>query len=123
MKLASLSVLLLATVVCASAVAQNTPPTAVGQRPFTNVEGSDLKSRMSAGVKQGGAQRGRFWVAYSFDVRPGVAFDVAFTGFRGGAIVLNGSNVDSHFETRNLGVFLLHENARVVRGEIYNLDR
>jgi HEAT repeat protein len=127
MKLASMSVLLLATAVCFSSerpsfVAQNAATASAAQRQFINVDGVDLKSKLSAAAKLGSGQRGRFWVAYAFDVRPGIAFDVAFTGFGGGTVIVNGST-GSPFETRNLGVFLLHEGGRVVRAEIYNLDR
>jgi len=122
MKAASIFLLLIATVV-ATAAQNVTTPSARPQSNFINVDGADLKSRMSDAIKLGSAQRRRFWLAYSFDVKPGIAFDVSFIGSRGASFVVNGSTVSSAFETRNLGVFLLHENAGLVRAEIYNLDR
>jgi HEAT repeat protein len=92
---------------------------------FINVDGPDLKSRFASAVKQG-AQRQRFWVAYTFPVRPGIAFDTTFVGSNGSTIVVNEARVmNSQFETRNVGIFLLHEApaSTLVRAEIYNLDR
>jgi HEAT repeat protein len=62
-----------------------------------------------------------------FDVRPGVAVDADFKGHHGVTNVVGGTSVSvgSQIETRNLGVFLLHEadgNA-IARVEVYNLDR
>src|ERR1051325_2207446 len=54
---------------------------ASAQRPnFIPVEGSDLKSKLDAAVKQGraAAKSSPFWVAYTFDVRPGIAIDPDF---------------------------------------------
>jgi HEAT repeat protein len=96
----------------------------VGQRQnFINVEGPDLQARLAAAVKQG--QGKRFWAAYTFAVRPGVAFDAVFTGSRGSTFTIHGITNNPQLETRNLGIFLLHEGdgRAVVRTEIYNLDR
>ena len=38
------------------------------------VDGPDLKTRYAAAIKLAAAQRGPFWVANTFSVRPGVAF-------------------------------------------------
>ena len=104
-----------------------TAATSLGQSQgnFINVEGPDLKSRLATAVKRGSAQRGRFWVAYTFAVKPGLAFDAVYTGHRGSAISINSKTANSQIETRNLGLFLLHENAggTIARVEIYNLDR
>src|SRR5687768_17572738 len=118
MKIASMCVLLLAAAICVSGVYGS-------QDNFINVEGQDLKSRLAAAVKLGSAQQRRFWVAYTFDVRPGVAFDAVFFGSGGDAMFMNGGIVGSRFETRKLGVFLLHEisGRQIVRAEIYNLER
>jgi HEAT repeat protein len=101
---------------------------AVPQRPgFITVEGATLQSRLDAAKAQGRAASpaARFWTAYSFDVRPGVAVDVDFKG--GSSYSSNGTSFsfDSKTETRNLGVFLLHESdgGAVSRVEVYNLDR
>lgn len=97
---------------------------------FTHVEGVDLKSRLAAAIKQARSRskQTRFWTAYTFDVRPGVGIDVLIIGSSGGSRVDIGGVVrtsDWRFETRNVGVFLLHEadGGAVVRAEIYNLER
>jgi HEAT repeat protein len=72
-----------------------------------------------------------FWVAYAFDVRPGVAVDYAFSDGHGGTSYVSGNSVTINdgsgktIETRNLGVFLLHDSdgRSISRVEIYNLDR
>jgi HEAT repeat protein len=73
----------------------------------------------------------RFWAAYSFDVRPGVAVDPDGGEFRGSMTsygdmtVFFGKSNGVQVETRNLGVFVLYEpdGRRVARVEVYNLDR
>ncbi|MFY9572047.1 MAG: HEAT repeat domain-containing protein, partial [Blastocatellia bacterium] len=79
-------------------------------------------------VRQGRAKQTRFWTAYSFDVRPGVAVDVEYHGdWNTNTTIVNGTSVSvgSKIETRNLGVFMLHEpgDGSIARVEIYNLDR
>ena len=100
-----------------------TAATAGQRQNFINVEGPDLQTRLATAVKQG--QGKRFWTAYTFAVRPGVAFDAVFTGSRGSTFTINGLTNNPQLETRNLGIFLLHEGdgRAVVRTEIYNLDR
>jgi HEAT repeat protein len=108
----------------------------IGQAAFGNfisVEGADLKSKMEAAIKQArsGRSAGRFWTAYSFDVRPGVAVDPGIGQFSGtletygGTSIFIGTSNGMTVETRNLGVFLLRElgGSPVVRVEVYNLDR
>jgi hypothetical protein len=92
---------------------------------FIKVDGPDLKSRLEIAVKQGRGQQKRFWTAYTFDVRPGIAFDAMIIGAGGSRTVINGSMVSSRHETRNVGIFLLHEEGgrSIVRAEIYNLER
>jgi HEAT repeat protein len=101
---------------------------AAPQRPgFLTVDGATLQAKLDAAKAQGRAASpaARFWTAYSFDVRPGVAVDVDFKG--GNSYSTNGTNFsfDSKIETRNLGVFLLHESdgGTVSRVEVYNLER
>jgi HEAT repeat protein len=107
---------------------------AVAQRDkFINVEGSDLRAKIDAAVKRARAssQSSPFWVAYSFDVRPGVAVDAQLNEFRGttndfsGVTISMGTSSGRMVETRNLGVFMLYEASgnSVTRVEIYNLDR
>jgi HEAT repeat protein len=73
----------------------------------------------------------RFWIAYSFDVRPGIAVDPGEGEFKGnmmswdGISVFIGKSNGVNIETRNLGVFVLYEpdGKSVARVEVYNLDR
>ena len=93
---------------------------------FIPIDGTNLKSKIDLAVRQGRAKQTRFWTAYSFDVRPGIAVDYEWRS-NGNTTIVSGTNisVDSKIETRNLGVFVLHEPAdgSIARVEIYNLDR
>src|SRR5262245_41287659 len=99
--------------------------TALESRSFINVDGPDLKSRLETAIGQGRSQQKRFWAAYTFDVRPGIAFDAVIIGSGGSTTVINGSMVSPRYETRNIGIFLLYERdgRSIVRAEIYNLER
>jgi HEAT repeat protein len=108
--------------------------TAQAQRDrFIKVEGADLRAKLETAKGMGRAlsPQTRFWTAYSFDVRPGVAVDPDGGEFRGNMnmygnmIVLTGKANDMTNETRNLGIFLLHEpdGNSINRVEVYNLDR
>ena len=100
---------------------------------FITVEGADLKSKLDAAIKQGRSRtpQSKFWVAYSYDVRPGVAVDpgeLQFSGSMenfGGVTVFTGTSNGVAIETRNLGVFLLVEptDNTIARVEVYNLER
>lgn len=99
-------------------------------RNFTPVEGGSLKAKIENAVTQGraGAQAGRFWVGYQFEVRPGVAIDFEIVDGGGGvSISMDGPSMmfDSRYETRELGVFLLFDAQRDLfsRVEVYNLRR
>jgi|GEM_PF-223181 len=102
-------------------------------RSFISIEGPDLKSRMEAAVKQARSVSPptRFWTAYSFDVRPGIAVDPGIGQFSGsmesfgGATIFIGTSNGMMVETRNLGVFVLREpgGSAISRVEIYNLER
>jgi hypothetical protein len=106
---------------------------AIAQREsFITIEGPNLKARIDSAVKQGkSAGQPFFWAAYAFDVRPGVAVDVEMTDFRGTTNTISGTSISigtSHgaaVETRNLGVFLLHDSNSnsITRLEVYNLER
>src|SRR5262245_22675567 len=93
---------------------------------FINVDGTNLKSKLDSATRLGRSKQTRFWTAYSFDVRPGVAVDYEWHS-NGNTTVVSGTSVsvDSKVETRNLGVFILHEpsDGSVARVEVYNLDR
>jgi hypothetical protein len=106
---------------------------AIAQRDsFIKIEGPTLRARIDSAVRQArSAGQPFFWTAYSFDVRPGVAVDVELTDFRGSTNTISDTSISigtSHgvkIETRNLGIFLLHDgNAnRITRLEVYNLER
>ncbi len=84
---------------------------------FIHVDGSDLKNKMDTAVQRGRSDAGhtRFWVAYSFDVRSGIAVDANYRSFDGtinnisDTSVMIGTNGGVRVETPNLGVFLLHD--------------
>jgi len=100
---------------------------------FITVEGATLRARYDAALKMGrnASPQTRFWTAYSFDVRPGVAVDPEAGEFNGSmtnygdTTVFFGRSGGTMVETRNLGIFMLHEadGSSVSRVEIYNLDR
>lgn len=96
---------------------------------FTPVEGADLKSRLAAAIKQARSRskQTRFWTAYTFDIRPGIGIDVLIIGSGGSRVDIGGvvRTSDGQYETRNVGVFLLHEadGSAITRAEIYNLER
>ena len=95
---------------------------------FIPVEGTSFRQKLDAAISRGRANSGqpRFWAAYAFDVRPGIAVDLEIHNGNGTTII-NGTSfsTDSKIETRNLGVFLLYDAGASVpqRVEVYNLDR
>ena len=123
------------------------PPAAVldQDQKFIPVEGATLQAKQDAAINRGSAAGNeRFWTAYAFDVRPGVAVDVEFVSDDGSRFFINESTIfhfdgvafnsdfasfsssGSTVETRDLGVFLLRDPVQrgaVVRVEIYNLAR
>ncbi|HEY0546975.1 MAG TPA: HEAT repeat domain-containing protein [Pyrinomonadaceae bacterium] len=111
----------------------NSAPAVQQSRSFITVEGADLRAKMEAAQRLGRARspQTRFWLAYSFDVRPGVAVDPGEGQFHGNMMtyddieVFIGKSNGVSVETRNLGIFLLYEpdGGAVSRLEIYNLDR
>jgi hypothetical protein len=105
---------------------------AVGQQTknFIPVEGANLKAKIAAAVAAGKANavNGRFWVAYQFEVRPGVAVDFEIVDSSGSVyITSDGTSTmfDSRNETRELGLFLMYDEAleSFIRADIYNLRR
>ncbi|HEX8149936.1 MAG TPA: HEAT repeat domain-containing protein [Pyrinomonadaceae bacterium] len=136
--LALLSALTLSNLGCvagnASVQAGSAQTQAAAQRPnFIPVAGADLRSKLDAAVRQGraAAKSTPFWAAYTFDVRPGIAIDPDIEQFNGnmnsfgGTTVFTGKVNGVTVETRNLGLFLLHDpqSGAVTRAEIYNLER
>ncbi|MBS1809937.1 MAG: HEAT repeat domain-containing protein [Acidobacteria bacterium] len=91
---------------------------------FIPIEGSTLNAKTDAAVRQGQSKATRFWMAYSFDVRAGIAMDM--DGYNSNnSFWVNGVSLGSNYETRNLGVFILSEpdGSTIARLEIYNLER
>jgi HEAT repeat protein len=116
MKALILLVIVITTLVV-NAVRSQTPTSS-----FTAIEGANLKEKLDAATRQGQARGTRYWVAYSFDVRPSVTTDTDYTS-SGSSMWVNGVSIGSNQETRNLAIFMLHDAATITRIEIYNLDR
>jgi HEAT repeat protein len=104
---------------------------ALGQtRSFTPVDGANLKAKIDSAIIAGkaSAPNGRFWVAYQFEVRPGVAIDFEVVDNAGSVYMsIDGTSMmfDARHETRELGLFLLFDTQResFIRAEVYNLRR
>lgn len=105
---------------------------ALGQqvKSFTPVEGANLKAKIDGAIVAGraSAPNGRFWVAYQFEVRPGVAIDFEVVDSAGGVYMsIDNTSMmfDPRHETRELGLFLLFDTQRdaFTRAEVYNLRR
>jgi HEAT repeat protein len=105
---------------------------AVGQqtKSFIPVEGASLKAKIDGAIAAGKANAagGRFWVAYQFEVRPGVAVDFEIVDSAGGVYISSDGTsmmLDPRNETRELGLFLMYDAAResFIRADIYNLRR
>jgi len=93
---------------------------------FIQTDGPNLRSKLEQAIRQGRAKQSRFWTAYAFEVRPGIAVDAEWRN-DGNTTIVNGASISvgSKIETRNLGVFVLHEptDGAIARVEVYNLDR
>jgi hypothetical protein len=97
------------------------------QQPgFIPVQGSALAAKVDAASRQARATnaQARFWTAWAFDARPGVAVDYEWRSKDGKVRTGDGFNVsfDRDVETRNLGVFLLHEPSGINRVEAGHLQ-
>jgi hypothetical protein len=97
---------------------------------FIPVDGANLKAKFDSAIVTGkaNATNGRFWVAYQFEVRPGVAVDFEIVDSAGGVYISNdGTSMmfDARHETRELGLFFLFDTQResFIRAEVYNLRR
>ncbi len=96
---------------------------------FVAVSGRSFDDRRTAAIERGrkATDASHFWVAYGFDVRPGVAIDLEIRNVDGGVTRIEGTSIQTNgkVETRNLGVFMLFERSSSApdRVEIYNLDR
>jgi len=103
------------------------------EQGFTPVQGATLQARQEAAATQAAAARHtRFWTAYSFDVRPGVAVDVDFVSDDGRFAIRGNWDPGESFsvvsypglETRSLGVFALRDSTgQVERIDVFNLAR
>src|SRR5215213_5807189 len=111
------------------------------EQGFTPVQGATLQAKHEAAAAQAAsARQTRYWTAYSFDVRPGVAVDVDYVSDdgrfsirgtwesdgTGSYYIGDGISVLSYpgLETRSLGVFALRDSGgRVERIDIFNLAR
>ena len=97
-------------------------------KSFIPVEGANLKAKIDNALAAGkpNAVNGRFWVAYQFEVRPGVAVDFEIVNGNG-VYVWNDDSIasDARYETRELGLFLMYDTQRerFIRADIYNLRR
>jgi len=104
------------------------PVFAFQQKTFIPVEGANLKAKIDNAVAAGKANavNGRFWIAYQFEVRPGVAVDFEIVNGNG-VYVWNDDSIasDARYETRELGLFMMYDTQResVIRADIYNLRR
>jgi HEAT repeat protein len=108
------------------------PLQTVQRERFITIEGADLRAKFETARKMGrsASPQTPFWTAYSFDVRPGVAVDPGGGEFHGSMTsygdmtVFYGKANGMSVETRNLGVFILHEadGSSASRVEVYNLD-
>src|SRR5882762_8606997 len=99
-------------------------------KSFTAVDGANLQERLDSAFKRAktNAQQSRFWSAYGFDVRPGIAIDVQYVGEDGSNFSVSGNGVsfgDVPVETRNLGVFVLRDSqsGEISRVDVFNLQR
>lgn len=100
---------------------------AAQQQKFISVEGSSLAAKLEAAQTRAANSGGAYWLAYSFDVRPNVGFDVDFSGADETSQPRVVSGATGEHETRNLGVFMLHQGSggggAPARVEVYNLSR
>lgn len=99
---------------------------------FIQVDGSSLKSKMDSAVRLGraNARNGRFWLAYGFNVKPGVTLGGNYNISRNDRKDSEGKeerrrNYSKEPDTRNAAVFLQREagNDNIAKIELYDLDR
>ena len=97
-------------------------------KPFIPVGGASLKAKIENAISAGrtNVPDGRFWVAWQFEVRPGVAVDFEIVNSNGVYVVSDDStDVHARYETRELGLFQLYDTGRAsfIRADVYNLRR
>lgn len=117
---------IIATVILVGAALVAVTCTWAQQQKFINVEGRDLAAKLEAAKARGASSGGSYWLAYSFSVRPNVGFDVDFSGGDETSQPKVVSGATGEHETRNLGVFMLHQGSggdAPGRVEVYNVNR
>jgi hypothetical protein len=103
---------------------------------FIQVDGSSLKSKMDSAVRLGrsNARNGRFWIAYGFNVKPGVTLGGNYRTINNDRKDAEGKegkegkrrpSREKEPETRNAAVFLQRDaaNDNLAKIELYDLDR
>jgi HEAT repeat protein len=98
-------------------------------KEFIVVEGGSLAARLESAVKlaRGRSARTPFFVAYRFDVRPGVSVDMEVKGKDGRQITFDGVSFfhDSPNPSRNVAVFLRFapDGGEPDEVRVYDIDR
>ena len=91
---------------------------------FIEIKGPNLDARIDSAMKTALSRSPRtpFWMGYSFTVRPGVSIDNYDRQTKKG---LESATPAAAPETRNVGIFLLHdpESNSITRVELHNLNR
>ena len=89
-------------------------------KPFIPVEGANLKAKIDNAIAAGrtSAVNGRFWIAYQFEVRSGVAVDFEIVNGNGVYVWNDESTTsDPRYETRELGFFMMYDTQRETSGQ------
>jgi hypothetical protein len=95
---------------------------------FILVDGASLNSKFDKASNSAfsNSKRTRFWIAYSFNVRPGVGVDVTIAGSDGSGmhVGLMTGVMEPKYEARNVGLFLLYDSGigSIIDAELFNLD-
>lgn len=96
----------------------------IQMQDFINVKGPTLSARLESAMKTALSRpkKTSFWMGYSFNVRPGVTFDSYDRQIKRFTEAVTPAAAP---ETRNVGVFLLHDPDRnsITRLELHNLNR
>lgn len=118
-----LSILVVSTV-CAVTAGSSQGPSGVQMQDFMEIKGAALSARMESVMKTAlsRAPKTPVWIGYSFTLRPGVSIDAYERQTKRATGVAIPAAAP---ETRNVGVFLLHDPARnsIMRVELHNLNR
>ena len=93
-----------------------------------NVEGAKLSAKLESVLSQRRNEAGRYWVSYTFPLRPNVALEAVLSNANGSetklGVITGAGPSDS---TTRAGLFLLYDEKsdlnRPVRAELFDLDR